>query len=142
MPFDPGYLIITPICVGITAIPFILVIVMVARRKMNLHWRALLLAILIALPFIGCASASWIVARGAGSGYQDMYQPGDIIYILGAPLTFIVLHYPCCRATVLQASDDSWALSLLNVLFIVQWVIWGQLLALGIRLLNIRLYRE
>lgn len=90
---------------------------------------ALMLALAaLALPFIASASYVWLTAAKSYVYIQDSYSVGDGIYALGAPLTLVVLGYGYLGPSF-RAGDHWWAIPLANVLFVVQWIIWGQLIA-------------
>jgi hypothetical protein len=56
-----------------------------------------------------------------------------MVYSLGFPLTYIVLGFPSYAGRLLEDGDNWWAIPLVDVLFVLQWVIWSQLLARLIR---------
>jgi hypothetical protein len=101
------------------------------------HKVAMLVSILLSLPIVACASSLWILAGWAGSD-QVLYRLGDSIFTLGAPLTMLVLKFPDYAGRYLTSKDDLWAIPLIGLLFIMQWLIWGQLLVLIIRRLRAR----
>lgn len=105
-----------------------------ARR---FHKVAILVSILLSLPVVACASSLWILA-GLADNDQVIYSWGDSLYKLGAPLTMIVLSFPDYAGRYLTSKDDLWAIPLICLLFVVQWLIWGQLLVLIIRGLRAR----
>jgi hypothetical protein len=51
-----------------------------------------------------------------------------MIYLLGSPLTMIVLGLPFYQGRCLCNGDMWWAIPAANSLFILQWVIWSQML--------------
>jgi hypothetical protein len=53
----------------------------------------------------------------------------------------IVIKLPGYAGRYLTTKDDLWAIPLVSLLFVVQWVIWGQLLVLIIRGLRARHYQ-
>ncbi|HTS16709.1 MAG TPA: hypothetical protein VMP11_03980 [Verrucomicrobiae bacterium] len=93
---------------------------------MRLHKRMTLIAILVALPFVVMGSLSW-----GGPGEADFFS--DAIYSLGLPLTQIVLGLPARLGRSLTRKDDLWALPLANLLFLVQWILWSQIVAFAVR---------
>ena len=78
----------------------------------------------------------WLSAQGKEWYEQhDFYEMGDAIYFyFGAPLTHIIFAFR--GSGQLKDSDHWWALPLINLLFIAQWVIWAQALTLVVRLLE------
>ncbi len=58
---------------------------------------------------------------------------GDMIFLMGAPLTQIVLKFPTYAGRYLQKTDDWWAIPSIILLFVLQWIIWSQAIALLIR---------
>ena len=99
------------------------------------HKRLSLVSILCSLPFIICGSSFWIWA-----GYADdqlIYSIGDFVYKLGSPLTLIVINFPDYAGRCLTREDDVWAIPLVSLLFIFQWLIWGQLLAITTRVYRV-----
>jgi hypothetical protein len=94
---------------------------------MKLSKRAIWIASIAALPFVALASWLWYVGATDRS-MPDAYISGDLIYMLGYPLTKIMWQFhPNDR-------DMWWAIPLADALFILQWIIWGQLIAYLIRL--------
>ena len=93
---------------------------------------ALLISVLLSLPVICCASSLWILGGAAGND-QVLYSMGDSLYKLGYPLTMIVTKFPDYAGRYLTTKDDLWAIPLVSLLFVVQLVIWGQLIVTGIR---------
>ena len=106
---------------------------------MRLHKQAALAAIILATPFVCLAEYLWLVARA--HNYQGFHgieaaQAGDGIFMLGWPLTQVVLMFPEYAGRHLEAGDDWWAMPLIIILFFLQWVFWSQLLACVIRRLG------
>jgi hypothetical protein len=114
---------------------------------MKLNRRAALIACIAALPFIALASYSWVRAATDKSfpAYEaDLF--GDLIYVLGSPLTLLVLGIPYCTGLYLDHEYDWLWIPLVDSLFVVQWIIWAQLISRvaeqkpeGRRMLNDRL---
>jgi hypothetical protein len=97
---------------------------------MKINVRAALTATACALPFVGLASHCWITAATRKHIMaDDVYLFGDMIYLLGSPLTLIVMGLPFYAGRYLNDSDVWWAIPFTNGLFILQWVIWSQLIA-------------
>jgi hypothetical protein len=93
--------------------------------------RARLLAILIAasvaLPFVLLADLAWMTAETSPAPHSiDNYVVGDQIFSLGWPLTQVILR-PAITGHHLTASDHWWAIPSLNLLFLLQWIVWGQI---------------
>ena len=97
---------------------------------MKLDKQAAAIAVVSAIPFVALASYSWIRATTDQSfpAYEADHF-GDMIYLLGSPLTLIVLGLPYYAGTFLKGSDNWWAIPLTDLLFVLQWVIWSQLIA-------------
>ena len=92
-------------------------------------------AILLAAPIILFASFIELVAMLGGdtAAKIDGHEIGDGLYLfLGCPLTRIINIF--ANPGGLQDSDNWWAVPFLNVLFLLQWIIWAQLIALAGRL--------
>ena len=53
-----------------------------------------------------------------------------MIYMLGSPLTLIAVGPPLFAGRFLQYGDNWWAIPLIDTLFLLQWVIWSQLISL------------
>ena len=102
---------------------------------LKLHKQLLLVTVALALPFMAWASYLWISAASATIPRMqyETYKLGDLVYKLGSPLTLIVLNFRAYTGRGLENSDNWWAIPLIDVLFVLQWVIWGQLFAFGIR---------
>jgi hypothetical protein len=106
---------------------------------MKIHKIAALLAVLAALPLVGLGLFFWLSART--HNYQGVLgveadEMSYFIFRMGAPLTKIVLSFPSYAGRYLTKSDDWWAIPSTVLLFIVQWVIWSQPLALLLRVLD------
>jgi hypothetical protein len=97
---------------------------------MKLNKRAAWIAVVAAIPFVALASHAWI--KGATDNsfpHYEAYHFGDLIYMLGFPLTQVVLGFPHYAGRLLQDSDNWWAIPLIDILFVLQWIIWSQLIA-------------
>jgi hypothetical protein len=93
------------------------------------------IAALGALPFVALATLAWIGGvSSSGANSVEAYFLGDVIYLVGSPLTLVVLRFHNLTGHVLTAGDDIWAIPLIDVLFIVQWIFWGQLILRIVRL--------
>ena len=95
--------------------------------KLPLRIKAALLAAIISLPLILMAGSLWSDgAKATEPGYY-YYFLGGLIYLLGSPLTLLILlftHY----VRPLAAADNRWAIPVMNGLFLLQWIIWSQLI--------------
>lgn len=103
---------------------------------MGAHKRGAVIAVGLALPFVGIATYFWLRALGEGihsARAIELFFVGDFIYALGFPLTYIMLILPVDAGRVLSPSDYWWAIPSIDALFIVQWIIWSQLIVLLIR---------
>ena len=96
------------------------------------------LAVVLALPFISCGSLFWMNAPSMEEDrlYLQAEGWGGLAYGLGMPLTLIVLIPMENAERGLTTGNCWWVIPLIDLLFVLQWVIWGQLLALGIRWLR------
>jgi len=91
---------------------------------MNLNRRAAWIAVISAVPFVALAFYSWIKAVVDKSvPTYEVYLFGDVIYLLGSPLTLIVLGLPFYAGRHLSDGDNWWAIPLVDFLFILQWII-------------------
>src|SRR4030095_16488744 len=104
-------------------------LVYVALLKMKLNWRAALIASIAAGPLIALASYSWVKAATDKSfpAYEADHF-GDLIYTLGSPLTLLVLGLPYYSGTYLDHGHDWFWIPLVDLLFVLQWIIWSQLI--------------
>ena len=114
---------------------------------MKLNRRAALIAFIAALPFIVLASYSWVKAATDKSfpAYEADHF-GDLIYLLGSPLTLVVLGIPYFTGLYLDHGFDWLWIPLVDSLFVLQWIVWSQLISRiaeqkpqGRRMLNDRL---
>ncbi len=99
---------------------------------LRLHKGLLVVTVVLALPFLTFGSLVWITAATTNNAFR-LYEIGDSAYSLGMPLTLAVLKFPTYAGRGLQTSDHWWAIPLIDTLFVLQWIIWGQLSALVIR---------
>jgi hypothetical protein len=87
---------------------------------------ATLIATSAALPLILLADFAWMTAETSPAPHPiDNYVVGDQIFSLGWPLTQIILR-PALSGHYLTTSDHWWAIPSLDLLFLLQWIIWGQ----------------
>lgn len=102
----------------------------------KLHIRFGVMGAVLALPFIFWGSLFWLPSPAAGTPpvYTHGARWGSLFYYFGWPLTLIIL------ATAEHVGDLDflssnywWAVPLIDFLFVLQWIIWGQLIALTIR---------
>jgi hypothetical protein len=112
---------------------------------MKLHKRAALIAFLLAIPFVVAGLSAWF--EGRAHYYEGPYgveasQFAFMVFSLGSPLTLIVLKFHLYSGRFLQMTDDWWAMPLVVLLFIVQWVGWSQLLVLFARTIVSRTNRK
>jgi hypothetical protein len=109
---------------------------------MKLNRLSAWIAVVTSLPFVSLASYAWI--KAATDGSFPRYEAdhfGDLIYTLGSPLTLIVLGPPLFAGRFLRDSDNWWAIPLIDVLFVLQWVIWSQLISLVVNRISKVKYR-
>jgi hypothetical protein len=99
-------------------------------RDMKLNRRAALIACIAALPFITLASYSWVKAATDKSfpAYEADHF-GDLIYLLGSPLTLVVLGIPYYAGVYLDHGFDWFWIPLVDCLFVLQWMVWSQLIS-------------
>jgi hypothetical protein len=89
------------------------------------------LAVLLSIPVILLASFIEVAAtlNADQAAKIETYEISDGLYLFfGYPLTQIIIIFS--KPGGLQDSDNWGAVPLLNCLFIAQWVIWAQLIAL------------
>lgn len=76
------------------------------------------------LPLVLLASIFWL----RGDDYLGFgYHVGEKVYSLGYPLTGL-MHWYVGRYGILSSADDIWAIPAMNLLFLLQWCIWGMLI--------------
>ena len=98
---------------------------------MKFHKRAAPTSIFCALPFVFTASWLWISAQKLSFYSDTAYNLGDAIFHLGFPLTtgFFNLLLNQLGGKFTQESEF-WALPLMNISFLIQWILWSQLIVL------------
>jgi hypothetical protein len=96
---------------------------------MKFHPKAAFIASISALPLMALATWFWMRAQEP-SGFSDMlYLMGDAGFQLGFPLTTIVyLLFLAALGGAFTRESEVWALPLLNFAFLLQWIIWSQLI--------------
>lgn len=95
-------------------------------RVKHLRLKVSMIVVVAAIPWLVAAARCWI--RESERGYLgEGYLAGDGIYRLGAPLTLLMNCYVKWRQAYLGDADLWWAITVLSVLFIIQWIIWAQL---------------
>jgi hypothetical protein len=93
---------------------------------------AILIAASAALPIILLADFIWMTAQTSPAPHPiDNYVVGDQLFSLGWPLTQIILA-PAIHEHNLTPSDHWWAIPSLDLLFVLQWIVWGQLVVWSI----------
>ncbi len=101
------------------------------RKRVN--WKnPSIIGLLISLPFVIVASYSWLICP-IFTVSHEAYWFGDQIYKLGFPLTGIILYFPEYSGRFLTNADNWWALPLIDILFILQWIIWSYVGAFFLR---------
>jgi len=98
---------------------------------MKLVKQAIRFGLMASLPFIVMASLLEILGTFSHHAMtkDDAYSYGDAIYIyLGYPLPRMVLMLIAPHG--LRDVDNWWAVPLLDVLFVVQWIIWAYVIVL------------
>jgi hypothetical protein len=99
---------------------------------------AILIAASVALPFVLLADYAWMTAESSPAQHPaDNYVVGDQIFNLGWPLTRVILG-PALHGHYLTPNDHWWAIPSLDLLFLLQWIVWGQLVVWIIFLLKSR----
>jgi hypothetical protein len=121
------------VALGILATQFGKIITSIADRFRDLsipvlHFRLFILSVIATLPLLLIVH---YFAQFDWGGYMPLYQ---LVYLLGIPL--ILLGEPLVELfqntfSIRAFSLDLWVLDLLLVL---QWILWGQILAIIIRL--------
>ena len=99
---------------------------------MKFRRKAAIIAAVSALPFVALGSYLWLSGVRYGVGTfeaENTFLLGDFVYMLGAPLTLLVWVPYLFFGHVLSVREYWLALPLVNILFMLQWVIWSQLLA-------------
>jgi len=98
---------------------------------MGLNKWATRFAIMFSVPIMLLASFIAMVAMLSSSNEMksDCYDLSDGLYLFfGYPLTRIINIF--AHPGGLNDKDNWWALPLLNLLFLLQWIIWAQMIAL------------
>ena len=104
--------------------------------KLVISKRAAKIAVISALPFMALASYFWIqIYFSVRTTDQIVFSSiSQIIFLLGSPLTLIYimsLKMLDRNLTELFGSNfSSLVLPTLNLLFLIQWIIWSQLIAI------------
>lgn len=91
--------------------------------------KAILIATIAALPILALASFFWISAREPSVYSDTIYAFGDGLFQLGFPLT-TTLFSALLKISGGRFTRDSelWVLPLMNLGFLIQWIIWSQLI--------------
>ena len=106
---------------------------------MRIRIVASLIAILLALPVILTAGHMWSIAEGPTSYMGFEYAIGDFLYWLGAPLTALRVVYTSFCGPI-QRQDIPQAILIMDALFLVQWLIWSQMIVGLYRVVTARLH--
>lgn len=88
-------------------------------------------ALIYSSPFVALASICEIIASLTSNviAKDDFYTYGDAIYFyFGYPLPRLLLIFVGQHG--LRDGDIWWAVPVLDALFVIQWIIWAQLIAL------------
>lgn len=93
---------------------------------MSIRLKASLIATLAALPFVLLATDMWFRGNVDPFAYYVFYLR-DHIYMMGAPLTLLLPLY-AHNVRSLEPQDTWWGALVTGLLFILQWVIWAQLI--------------
>lgn len=102
--------------------------------KLPLRWKATLVALAVALPFVLAAGSMWSAgAKAQEPGYYS-YFLGGLVYLLGSPLTLLIFLF-IRFVRPLAAADNQWAIPVMSGLFMLQWIIWAQLI---VTVMNVR----
>jgi hypothetical protein len=83
--------------------------------------------IVLALLLLAFADYCWITAESSPSAAES-YFLGDAIFKLGWPLTQVIFTFPDWAGRDLIPADHVWAVPLVDILFITQWLVWAQLI--------------
>jgi hypothetical protein len=95
-----------------------------------------MIACILALPFLALGTWAWIKAgffHYQGPHGVELSGLGDAVFSIGAPLTLIVVHFPNYAGRLLGKHDDWWAIPAVNLLFLLQWLIWSQVAVFALR---------
>lgn len=97
---------------------------------MKFQRKAASISIILALPFMFAASWFWFGGQKPSVYSDALYSMGDAIFQLGFPLT-TTLYYFLLKLLggTFTKESELWALPLINFAFLVQWIIWSQLIA-------------
>ncbi len=98
---------------------------------MKLNRQAIRFGLVASTPFIVLASLLEILGTFSHDAMikDDAYSYGDAIYLyLGYPLPRIILMLVAPHG--LRDIDNWWAVPLLDVLFVVQWIIWAYVIVI------------
>ncbi|HEX8567190.1 MAG TPA: hypothetical protein VF648_16220 [Pyrinomonadaceae bacterium] len=104
---------------------------------MEIHLNAAKWAVYLALPIMLIGTLFFISAMRSNDFWGGVM--GGIIaaqiYILGFPLVGLFWRFisPYIKRGLAE-EEDWWHLPITNILFLIQWLIWSQLIALIIRL--------
>jgi len=96
---------------------------------MRFHKKAALVSIVCAMPFMFLATWFWINAQKPSVFSDALYNMGDALFQLGFPLTtlFYLLLLSFLGGKFTKESEV-WALPFINILFLIQWIIWSQII--------------
>jgi biotin transporter BioY len=94
---------------------------------MRTRLKAALVAFVFSLPFvIAAGSFAQKAATSTTPGYYYSFLSA-LIYLLGSPLTLLIFGF-IKYVRPLDYADNWWAIPAMSGLFILQWIIWAQLL--------------
>ncbi len=102
--------------------------------KLLINRKAAKIAVISALPFIMLASYFWIKIYFSVRTTDQIafYSISQIIFLLGSPLTLIYIlslkRLDKILTELLGNNLSFLVLPILNLLFLIQWIIWSQLI--------------
>ena len=98
---------------------------------MSFHKKAALILIICAVPFMFLASWFWVGGQKPSVYSDTLYNMGDAIFQLGFPLTTVFYSFLLnLFGGKFGKENDFWVLPLINFVFVIQWIIWSQLVVL------------
>jgi hypothetical protein len=110
--------------------------------KLLVNKKSALIAVISSLPFLGVANYYCILALIDTKPINSifLYATGNAVFLLGSPLTLIYMAILQYTAEYLEPYIghrlDFLPTLINNVLFIIQWIIWSQLIVLAWRRLR------
>lgn len=88
--------------------------------------KSLVLSIALALPIIYLGSCTWNEANANPAMQDTLWLTGRDFFLMGIPMTLLVLDFSWSNW------DEWWAVALMAGALMLQWILWGQLLAVTV----------